>query len=150
MSHTRVPCTCTKCGFSFAVVYAIEKPGPLAWKTISCPRRECKNVVKFPIPQNASFSLDAPGATPKAEPVPEPGPPDPPAAGEPFPWQVAVQRAHALERSEPQACASCGHAFTLHYKYLDADAETVIWVQCPNCGSSIQVWVLEGAHDLQL
>lgn len=148
MSQTRVPCHC-KCGLAFAVVYEIEKPGPLTWNTIACPRPACKNIVKFPIPQNASFSVDAPIAQLGREPkLPPPAQPAPPA--EPVPWSVAEERADAPERSEAQACASCGHAFTLRYKYLDADAETVIWVQCPNCGASMQVWVLEGAHDIQL
>ena len=147
MSQTRVPCNCSKCGFAFAVVYEIDRPGPLTWKTVACPRRECKNVVKFPIPQNASFTVDAPPPRPGPD-APEPAPAPTPAT--PVPWAVAAAQEGAPERSETFSCASCGHTFTLRYKYLDADAETVIWVQCPNCGASIQVWVLEGAHDLQI
>lgn len=153
MSQTRVPCTCNKCGYSFAVVYEIEKPGPLKWKTLGCPRPECKNVVRFPIPENASFSIDAPPARVPAEGRAAPEPvavPEAPAAEAPVPWAVAKQREAAPERSEPQACGSCGHSFTLRYRYLDADAESVIWIQCPNCGTSLQVWVLEGAYDLRV
>jgi hypothetical protein len=149
VGQTRVPCHCSKCGLAFAVVYEIEKPGPLTWSTVACPRRTCKNVVKFPIPQNASFSVDSPIAEARSEPALPPSAPAPPPA-EPVPWSVAEERMGSPERSEPQACASCGHSFTLRYKYLDADAENVIWVQCPNCGASLQVWVLEGAHDIQL
>jgi len=146
VSQTRVPCNCNKCGLAFAVVYEIEKPGPLTWNTVACPGRTCRNVVRFPIPKNASFTLDSPIPPAEHQVAPAPAPP----AAEAVPWTVAQERADAAERSEAQACSSCGHSFTLRYKYLDADAETVIWVQCPNCGASLQVWVLEGAHDIQL
>jgi hypothetical protein len=155
VSQTRVPCHCNKCGLAFAVVYEIDKPGPLTWSTVACPRRTCKSVVRFPIPQNASFTVDAPvGAIAAPAPGVPPAPATPAAPASPpaeaVPWTVAEEREGAPEKSESQACASCGHSFTLRYKYLDADAETVIWVQCPNCGASLQVWVLEGAHDIQL
>jgi hypothetical protein len=138
-------------------VYEIDKPGPLTWKTVACPRPACKNVVRFPIPQNASFTLDAPAFAPEPghDAHPEPPPPEVrPAVKAPLPEaaprSATPPRANAPERSEALACASCGHRFTLRYKYQDADAETVMWVQCPNCGSSQQVWVLEGAHDIQV
>ena len=141
-----MPCSCNKCGRTFSVVYEIERPGPLTWKTVACPRGGCKNIVKFPIPQNASFEVD-PGTIPEA-----PGHAATPAprTATPVPWAVAAAQAAAPERSEAHACASCGHTFNLRYKYLDADAETVTWVQCPNCGTSIQVWLLEGAHDVRM
>jgi hypothetical protein len=147
VGQTRIPCHCSKCGLAFAVVYEIEKPGPLTWSSLACPRHTCKNVVRVPIPQNASFTVDAPEGV--GAPVAEQPPlVEPLSPAEPTP--AAPEPATAPERTESQACASCGHSYTLRYKYLDADAETVMWVQCPNCGSSMQVWVLEGAHDLRL
>jgi len=146
VSQTRVPCSCNKCGHSFAVVYEIDRPGPLTWKTVACPRDGCKNVVKFPIPENASFAVES-GARPGAPPA---AAPTPPRTQTPVPWAVAAAQAAASERSESHACASCGHGFNLSYKYLDADAETVAWIQCPNCGTQIQVWLLEGAHDMRM
>jgi hypothetical protein len=120
---------------------------------VACPRRTCKNVVRFPIPQNASFTVDSPLPP---EPVHEPAPAalaevqPAPQVPEPVARAVVIAGADVPERSEAQACASCGHRFTLRYKYVDTDSEAVIWVQCPNCGGSLQVWVLEGAYDIQV
>jgi DNA-directed RNA polymerase subunit M/transcription elongation factor TFIIS len=158
MSQTRVPCTCSKCGKSFAVVYEIERPGPLTWKTVACPRRDCRSVVRFPIPQDASFVLDPPAADARPDPAVLPQAGAPLKAVETLPAEagatplapLAEEDASAPERVEDHACSSCGHSFTLRYRYRDADAESVTWVQCPNCGASLQVWVLEGAHDLQI
>ena len=140
-----MPCRC-KCGRSFFVVYEMERPGSLTWKTVACPRAGCTNVVKFPIPENASFAVES-GAGPGAA---VPAVPPPSRTATPVSWAVAAAQAAAPERSESHACASCGHAFNLSYKYLDADAETVSWVQCPNCGTQIQVWLLEGAYDVRM